>query len=131
MKQDLLQLQLKDFTTLSGSTQDITLSYHIFGQPLHSAPIVMINHALTGNSEVAGETGWWKDVVGKEKCIDTDKYTILAFNVPGNGYDGILIENYKDFVARDIARIFLLDIRSISFFFKFSSVFLKLSNFVS
>ncbi|MAS70557.1 bifunctional aspartate kinase/homoserine dehydrogenase I [Zunongwangia profunda] len=113
MKQDLLQLQLKDFTTLSGSTQDITLSYHIFGQPLHSAPIVMINHALTGNSEVAGETGWWKDVVGKEKCIDTDKYTILAFNVPGNGYDGILIENYKDFVARDIARIFLLGLDSL------------------
>ena len=113
MKQDLLQLQLKDFTTLSGSTQDIILSYHIFGQPLHSAPIVMINHALTGNSEVAGETGWWKDVVGKEKCIDTDKYTILAFNVPGNGYDGILIENYKDFVARDIARIFLLGLDSL------------------
>nr|WP_255584703.1 bifunctional aspartate kinase/homoserine dehydrogenase I [Zunongwangia sp. SCSIO 43204] len=73
----------------------------------------MINHALTGNSEVAGETGWWKDVVGTEKCIDTDKYTILAFNVPGNGYDGILIDNYKDFVARDIARIFLLGLDSL------------------
>ena len=27
---------------------------------------------------------------------------------PENGYDGFLIENYKDFIARDIARIFLL-----------------------
>ena len=42
-----------------------------------------------------------------DKCIDTKKYTILSFNIPGNGYDKFVIENYKDFVAGDIARIFL------------------------
>ncbi|MFI2744050.1 bifunctional aspartate kinase/homoserine dehydrogenase I [Zhouia sp. PK063] len=107
MENKLLKIQLQNFTTLSGKTQDISLSYQLFGQPLHSAPIVMVNHALTGNSNVAGATGWWKDVIGNDKCIDTKTYTILAFNIPGNGYDGVLIENYKDFVARDIARIFL------------------------
>ena len=34
-------------------------------------------------------------------------YTVLSFNIPGNGYDGFVIENYKDFVARDVAHIFL------------------------
>jgi homoserine O-acetyltransferase len=33
----------------------------------------------------------------------------ISFNIPGNGYDkklGNLIDNYKDFTARDIARLF-------------------------
>lgn len=92
---------------------EIPLSYQLFGKPLHTAPIVLVNHALTGNSNVAGETGWWKDIIGKEKAIDSEKYTIISFNIPGNGYDGFLIENYKDFIARDIARIFLLGLKEL------------------
>ncbi|QBA63380.1 bifunctional aspartate kinase/homoserine dehydrogenase I [Muriicola soli] len=103
----LKQLSIPGYTTLSGVTQDIQLSYQLFGQPLHSAPIVLVNHALTGNSNVCGPEGWWTDLVGEQKCIDTDKYTVLCFNIPGNGYDGFVIENYRDFVAGDIARIFL------------------------
>ncbi|REE83144.1 aspartate kinase [Lutibacter oceani] len=87
--------------------QDINLSYQLFGKELYTAPVVLVNHALTGNSEVAGENGWWKDLVGSNKVIDTDQYTILSFNIPGNGFDGFVIDNYKDFVARDIAKIFL------------------------
>lgn len=103
----LKTIEIKEFATLSGATQDLQLSYEVFGQALHSAPIVLVNHALTGNSNVAGENGWWSDLIGEGKCIDTDAYTILAFNIPGNGYDGFSIENYKDFVAGDIAHIFL------------------------
>jgi homoserine O-acetyltransferase len=53
--------------------------------PLHT--IVLVNHALTGNSQVVGDTGWWNDLIGVNKTIDTTKYTVLAFNVPGNGFD--------------------------------------------
>ena len=95
------------FTTYNGQEQDIQLSYQIFGKALHTAPIVLVNHALTGNSNVAGENGWWSQLVGGGKCIDTERYTVLSFNIPGNGYDGFLIENYKDFIARDIAALFL------------------------
>ncbi|WP_437398995.1 bifunctional aspartate kinase/homoserine dehydrogenase I [Flagellimonas lutimaris] len=104
---DLRHLAISDFKTLSGSVQEIKLSYQVFGKPLHTAPIVLVNHALTGNSNVAGKDGWWSDLIGDGKCIDTEKYTILCFNIPGNGFDGFIIENYKDFVAGDIARIFL------------------------
>ncbi len=107
MKTNLSHITLADFTTISGVRQDISLSYQVFGQPLDTAPIVLVNHALTGNSEVAGENGWWSSLIGSGKCIDTDVYTILSFNIPGNGYDSFVIENYKDFVAKDIARIFL------------------------
>ena len=107
LKEEVFQLAIKNYHTLSGGVHDITLSYQVFGQPLHKAPVVMVNHALTGNSNVCGEGGWWNDLIGEGKCIDTDHYTILAFNIPGNGYDGNLLESYRDFVARDIARIFL------------------------
>ncbi|WP_298506051.1 bifunctional aspartate kinase/homoserine dehydrogenase I [uncultured Maribacter sp.] len=103
----LHHLTITNYKTYSGVSQDISLSYQLFGQPLHKAPIVLVNHALTGNSNVTGKDGWWSAIVGEGKCIDTNKYTILAFNVPGNGYDGFVIENYKDFIARDVARIFL------------------------
>ncbi len=100
-------IQLNNYQTLSGHIQDISLSYEHFGQPIDAAPVVLVNHALTGNSKVAGEGGWWNALIGPGKCIDTDTYAILSFNVPGNGYDGFLIEDYKKFVAGDIAAIFL------------------------
>ena len=86
---------------------EMNLSYQVFGEELGTAPIILINHALTGNSDVAGKNGWWQDIVGNEKAIDTAVYSILSFNIPGNGFDGFLIENYKDFIARDISRVFL------------------------
>lgn len=109
----LHQLSIQDYSTDSGYKLDINLSYQLFGLPLHTAPVVMVNHALTGNSNVAGEQGWWNTLIGDGKCIDTKKYTILCFNIPGNGYDGFVIDNYKDFVARDIAKIFLLGLEAL------------------
>ena len=109
----LHHLHLKNFTTLSKVTQNLELSYQLFGKELHSAPIVLVNHALTGNSNVTGDDGWWSALIGDGKCIDTNKYTILAFNIPGNGYDGFVIDNYKDFVAGDIANVFLWGLREL------------------
>lgn len=101
-------IALQNFTTESGAFYaSINLSFQVFGQALHTAPIVLVNHALTGNSQVVGVTGWWNDLIGENKTIDTQKYTILAFNVPGNGFDDFLIEKYTDFTARDVARMFI------------------------
>ncbi|MNS07473.1 Homoserine O-acetyltransferase [compost metagenome] len=101
-------IALQNFTTESGAFYaSINLSFQVFGPALHTAPIVLVNHALTGNSQVVGVTGWWNDLIGENKTIDTQKYTILAFNVPGNGFDDFLLEQYTDFTARDVARMFI------------------------
>ncbi|WP_367183332.1 alpha/beta fold hydrolase [uncultured Aquimarina sp.] len=106
----LQQVQISDFITSKGEKVDkISLFYEVFGKSLHKAPIVFVNHALTGNSKVCGDQGWWNGLIGSGKCIDTDKYTVLSFNIPGNGYDGEednLVLDYKLFNARDIAMIF-------------------------
>lgn len=107
----LQYFNIPNYTTKTGEIYSLKMSYQLFGKPLYEAPIVLINHALTGNSNVTGESGWWKPIVGPGKVIDTNLYSVLAFNIPGNGQDqntSNLIENYKDFTAGDIAQIFVL-----------------------
>ncbi|MEH6535352.1 MAG: alpha/beta fold hydrolase [Psychroserpens sp.] len=112
----LKYIKISDFEITSNVSQNIGLSYQLFGQPLFEAPIVLVNHALTGNSNVCGKEGWWNDLIGENKCIDTNQFTILAFNIPGNGYDieeEHLIDNYKDFTARTIAEIFAFGLKAL------------------
>ncbi|MEE9363008.1 MAG: bifunctional aspartate kinase/homoserine dehydrogenase I [Cellulophaga sp.] len=110
----LHSIEIATYTTNKGTSSALSLSYQLFGLPLHTAPVVLVNHALTGNSDVGGKDGWWSTLIGEGKCIDTNKYTVITFNIPGNGYDGFVIDNYKDFVAQDIAKIFLLGLKELN-----------------
>ena len=102
----LANIAFQQYVTLSGEQMDLQLSYKLFGLPLGSAPVVLVNHSLTGDADVAGENGWWSELIGDGKVIDTHQYTILAFNFPGNGVDNNLIDNYEHLVLRDIAYLF-------------------------
>ena len=46
---NLFKLNIKDYISENEKNFDIELSYELFGQPLGKAPIVLVNHALTGN----------------------------------------------------------------------------------
>lgn len=101
-------LSLTDLKTDAGtSLAKLDLYYQHFGQALDKAPVVLINHSLTGDSDVAGQKGWWKELVGPNKTIDTNRYAVLAFNIPGNGVKGQIFSNAKDFHTGDIALFFL------------------------
>ncbi|PHS09152.1 MAG: homoserine acetyltransferase [Kordia sp.] len=100
-------IEIPNYTTEKGRAYiSLSLSYQVFGKASNTAPIVLVNHALTGNSNVTGENGWWNSIIGTDKLIDTNKYSVIAFNIPGNGVDDYLIKSYADFTARDIAAIF-------------------------
>lgn len=101
------------FPLQNGKSVNVELSFRVFGQALGTAPCVLVNHALTGNSEVAGENGWWKSLIGENKAIDTKKFTVLAFDIPGNGQTEVFIDNYKDYMIKDIAHIFLKGLREL------------------
>jgi homoserine O-acetyltransferase len=110
MKKNLEKIDLFIFDLENGKRRPyIPLFYQTFGQPIGSAPVVVVNHALTGNSNVTGENGWWNNLIGEDKTVDTNYFTVISFNIPGNGYDDIfgnLITSYQDFTIRDEARIF-------------------------
>ena len=111
LKQGMSQLNkiaINNFRCVGGAHYvQVGLSYQVFGKAINTAPVILVNHALTGNSDLnSKQKGWWKDLVGPGKLMDTDRYTVLAFNIPGNGYDGYLIKNFRDFSLRDIAILF-------------------------
>lgn len=74
-----------------GSLPHVRLAYETWGE-LNEAKdnAVLILHALTGDSHVVGESGkghvtagWWDDVVGPGKAVDTNKWFVVAPNVLG------------------------------------------------
>jgi len=51
LNQELLYIHVKDFTTKGGfQFSNLQLSYQLFGLELGTAPVVLVNHALTANS---------------------------------------------------------------------------------
>lgn len=105
----LKELRLSTYRSEKGEVfTDLPLTYELAGPALGTAPIVLVNHALTGNSTVTGEKGWWKQLISSEGAISPASYTILSFNIPGNGYDGREAEDIERFSLRDIAQLFLL-----------------------
>jgi homoserine O-acetyltransferase len=68
----------------------ITLSYETYGK-LNSqkSNAILIAHALSGDSHAAGisnkdgSSGWWDNLIGPEKGIDTNKYFVICSNVIG------------------------------------------------
>lgn len=105
---NLKYIDVFNFSLQNGKTIPfLGLSYQLYGKPIGTAPVIVINHALTGNSNVFGEKGWWKELVATNKTIDLNSFTVICFNIPGNGYSNTgLIQNYTDFTTKDIANIF-------------------------
>ena len=102
------KISVPNFRTHSGTFfNSIKLYYQHFGQALGKSPVVLVNHSLTGDAQVCGPNGWWKEIIGTGKTIDTQYYAVLAFNIPGNGTKGQIFSDVEDFHAGDIASLFL------------------------
>ena len=112
---NLLKHSIHKYITLCDvQYEKLDITYEIFGKELHTAPVIVVFHALTGNSDVAGENkGWWNGLIGENKAIDLSQFTVISFNILGNGYDGNLIDKYKDFTAKDIAILSFHTLRAI------------------
>ena len=108
MEEELKHILLENFEAVSGSKiKKIQISYQVFGKELGSAPVILVNHALTGNSLVSGINGWWSEIIGLEKPIDTSKYSVLCFNIPGNGFNENNFDFNLDLNLGDIALLFV------------------------
>ncbi|MEN9443579.1 MAG: hypothetical protein RIS47_469 [Bacteroidota bacterium] len=114
---DINHIKIVNYRTVSGELfPEIDLSYEIFGTAENMEDnAVLVCHALTGNSHAAGPGGWWADYIGEAKGIDLRRYTVIAFNIPGNGYglNPQIFENYKAFTSRDIAILFWMGAQEI------------------
>ena len=70
---------------------DVNIRYETYGKLAPARDnAVLIAHALTGDAHVSGKhsaddrkPGWWDNMVGPGKYIDTDKYFVICSNVIG------------------------------------------------
>ncbi|WP_142849349.1 homoserine O-acetyltransferase [Telmatospirillum sp. J64-1] len=67
-----------------------TVAYRTYGKlNAEKSNAILICHALTGDHYVAdrnpvsGKPGWWNDLVGPGKILDTDRYYLICSNVLG------------------------------------------------
>jgi homoserine O-acetyltransferase len=68
----------------------ITLAYETYGElNQQKSNAILILHALSGDAHAAGihkgdaPLGWWNNLIGPGKGIDTDKYFVLCSNIIG------------------------------------------------
>ena len=69
----------------------VRMAYETYGElDADASNAVLIVHALTGDSHVSGEAGaghatagWWGDIVGPGKPVDTDRWFVIAPNMLG------------------------------------------------
>ena len=76
----------------------LTLAYETYGQ-LNSdkSNVILVTHAWTGNAHAAGlhseddrKPGWWDNMIGPGKVLDTNRYFVVCSNTIGscNGSTG-------------------------------------------
>jgi homoserine O-acetyltransferase len=69
------------------------IAYESYGQMNEDkSNVIVITHALAGNQHAAGtyeddrKAGWWDDLIGDGKAIDTTKHYVIVTNVLGSSY---------------------------------------------
>lgn len=74
-----------------GRLGPVTVAYETWGAlDAERSNAVLVLHALTGDSHAAGppapghrQAGWWDEIVGPGKAIDTDRFFVVCPNVLG------------------------------------------------
>lgn len=76
---------------LGASLDEFNIRYETYGKlNADKSNAVLVCHALTGDHHVAGvygindkKTGWWNNIVGPNKPLDTEKYFVICSNCIG------------------------------------------------
>jgi homoserine O-acetyltransferase len=84
------------------------IAYETYGELNEDASnVILICHALSGSAHAAGKHegerkyGWWNDLIGDGKGIDTNQYFVISTNVIGScfGSTGPMDDNYPKLTA--------------------------------
>lgn len=106
-------LSIGAITTEAGEElSNVRIAYEVFGE-LNAARdnAILVFHALTGDSHLVGAAGaghptdgWWSEIVGPGRALDTDRYCIIAPNVlggcQGSTGPGSLAPDHSEWGAR-------------------------------
>lgn len=101
---------LASFELESGEVlTDVVQAYHLDGElNAERDNLVVVFHALTGSADAVG--GWWSEVFGPGKPIDTGRHAVLCANLLGSCYGTTYAGDGPDrprprITPRDMARL--------------------------
>lgn len=89
---DARRIDIGDLVLDSGEIlPDVVMTYECWGELAADASnAVLVEHALTGDSHVVGDSGpgqptagWWPGLIGPGAPLDTDRFFVVAVNVLG------------------------------------------------
>ncbi len=73
-----------------GRLDEVTLAYETWGElDAGGRNAILVCHALTGDAHAHGPSGpgqvegWWNDLIGPGRVLDTDRYLVVCVNVLG------------------------------------------------
>ena len=74
-----------------GALQELRIAYECYGELSPQRDnVVLICHALTGDAHAAGrygeddrKAGWWENMIGPGKGIDTNRFHVICTNILG------------------------------------------------
>jgi len=86
--------QTSDFHLEGGGVlKELDIAYDVYGKLNDNKDnAILVIHALTGSSHACGyyeegeEKGWWDDIIGPGKPLDTDRFCIVCSNNLGSCY---------------------------------------------
>ena len=99
--------KFENFKLSSGENVSLSLSYQTFGLQLGKGPLVVVNHSLTGDSNISGDNGWWSELIGSKKMINTDKFCVMCINIPGNIQEKRGFNYGNKWILSDVAKLFV------------------------
>ena len=67
-----------------GVLPDVEIRFRTWGRLNDTGDnAVLVLHALTGDSNAAGDGGWWEPLIGPGRAIDTDRDFVICSNILG------------------------------------------------
>ena len=71
-----------------GHLPELTIAYETYGTLAgNGANAILLSHGYTSNPHAGGdESGWWSDLIGPGKAMDTDRYFVICANMLGSSY---------------------------------------------
>ena len=99
--------KFENFKLSSGENVSVSLSYQTFGLQLGKGPLIVVNHSLTGDSNISGDNGWWSELIGSKKMINTDKFCVMCINIPGNIQEKRGFNYGNKWILSDVAKLFV------------------------
>lgn len=97
--------------------RDVRQAYHLDGElDRDGGNLILVFHALTGSSDAVG--GWWREIAGDGRALDTRHHAVLCANLLGSCYGttGAWEERRRPFplvTTRDMARLAHLLVQSL------------------